>query len=140
MLFTQNVLVYLAFLLVPVMAFVLNRTTYGMNVKAVGENPAAADSLGVSVARIRYIAVLVGSALAGLAGATLLFDVGIFQQNLTQSEGFIAVALVYFGAWRPVGVMAGSLLYGLTQRPSCRGRGSGSSRSASPTWRRRRRP
>jgi len=114
-LFTQNALVYLAFLFVPVLAFVLNRTTYGMNVKAVGENPAAADSLGVSVARTRYIAVIVGSSLAGLAGATLLFDVGIFQQNLTQSEGFIAVALVYFGAWRPLGVLFGSLLYGLTQ-------------------------
>jgi len=114
-LFTQNVLVYVAFAFVPVLAFVLNRTTYGMNVKAAGENPAAADSLGVSVARTRYIAVIAGSALAGLAGATLLFDVGIFQQNLTQSEGFIAVALVYFGAWRPVGVLLGSLLYGLTQ-------------------------
>ena len=97
------------------LAFVLNRTTYGMNVKAVGENPAAADSLGVSVTRTRYIAVIVGSSLGGLAGATLLFDVGIFQQNLTQSEGFIAVALVYFGAWRAWGVLLGALLYGLTQ-------------------------
>jgi general nucleoside transport system permease protein len=114
-LFTQNALVYAAFLLVPVLAFVLNRTTYGTNVKAVGENPAAADSLGVSVARTRYIAVIIGSSLGGLAGATLLFDVGIFQQNLTQSEGFIAVALVYFGAWRAWGVLLGALLYGMTQ-------------------------
>jgi len=100
---------------VPVVAFVLNRTTYGMNTKAVGENPAAADSLGVSVTRIRYSAVIVGSTLAGLAGATLLMDVGIFQQNITNAMGFIAVALVYFGAWRPIGVLFGSLLYGLTQ-------------------------
>lgn len=114
-LFTQNAFVYTAFLLVPVLWLVLERTTYGMNVKAAGENPAAADSLGVSVARTRYIAVTVGSSLAGLAGATLLFDVGIFQQNLTQSEGFIAVALVYFGAWRPLGILLGSLLYGMTQ-------------------------
>jgi len=111
----QDVLVYTAFALVPVVAFVLNRTTYGMNVRAVGENPAAADSLGVSVARIRYSAVIVGSTLAGLAGATLMVDVGIFQQNITNAQGFIAVALVYFGAWRPVGVLLGSLLYGLTQ-------------------------
>ena len=111
--FKQNLLVYFAFLLVPALTFVLYRTTYGVKVQAVGENPAAADSLGVSVARIRYSAVIFGSAMAGLAGATLLILDGIFQQNLTQSAGFIAVALVYFGAWRPSGVMAGSLLYGL---------------------------
>jgi len=115
MFFKQTVLVYLAFLLVPVVTFVLNRTTYGLNIRAAGENPAAADSLGVSVARIRYSTVILGSTLAGLAGSTLLIETGIFQENLTQSAGFIAVALVYFGAWRPVGVMAGALLYGLTE-------------------------
>jgi simple sugar transport system permease protein len=114
MFFDQNVLVYLAFVLVPVVAFLLNRTTYGLNLKAVGENPAAADSLGVSVTVVRYSAVILGSTLAGLAGATLLIETGIFQENLTQGAGFIAVALVYFGAWRPAGVMAGALLYGLT--------------------------
>ena len=113
MFFDQSLLVYLAFLLVPVVTFVLNRTTYGLKIKAVGENPAAADSLGVSVARIRWSTVLIGCTFAGLAGAALLMYGGIFQINLTQSEGFIAVALVYFGAWRPVGVMFGSLLYGL---------------------------
>jgi general nucleoside transport system permease protein len=113
MLFRQSLLVYLAILLVPVLTLVLNRTTYGTKVKAVGENPAAADSLGVSVNRIRYSTVILGNALAGLAGATLAMELGIFQQNLTQGEGFIAVALVYFGAWRPGGVLAGSLLYGL---------------------------
>lgn len=112
-LFKQSWLVYVAFLLVPALTFVLNRTSYGMKIRAVGENPAAADTLGVSVSRIRYSTVLIGCSLAGLAGATLLLMVGIFQQDLTNSEGFIAVALVYFGAFRPVGVMAGSLLYGL---------------------------
>jgi len=113
MFFTQNWLVYLAFLLVPVLTFVLNRTTYGMKIRAVGENPAAADTVGVSVAKIRYSTVITGCALAGLAGATLLLLIGIFQEDITNSEGFIAVALVYFGAWRPLGVMAGSLLYGM---------------------------
>ncbi len=113
MFFNQTLLVYLAFLLVPVVAFILNRTTFGLKIRAVGENPAAADSLGVSVARIRWSAVLIGCTFAGLAGASLLMYGGIFQINLTQSEGFIAVALVYFGAWRPIGVMFGSLLYGL---------------------------
>jgi general nucleoside transport system permease protein len=114
-LFQQDLLVYIAFALVPIVAFVLDRTTFGLNVKAVGENPAAADSLGVGVARTRYATCMIGSTLAGLAGATLLIDVGIFQQNLTNAMGFIAVALVYFGGWRPLGVMLGSLLYGMTQ-------------------------
>jgi simple sugar transport system permease protein len=113
MFFQANVMVYVAFLLVPALAFVLRRTSYGTSIRAVGENPAAADSLGVSVARIRYSTVAIGSTLAGVAGATLALQLGIFQQNLTQGLGFIAVALVYFGAWRPLGVMAGSLLYGM---------------------------
>jgi general nucleoside transport system permease protein len=114
MLFKQTALVYLAFLLVPVATFVLNRTTYGMKIKACGENPSAADTVGVSVARIRWSTVLIGCTMAGIAGAALLLYDGIFMENLTQSEGFIAVALVYFGAWKPVGVMGGSVLYGLT--------------------------
>jgi simple sugar transport system permease protein len=113
MFFQANAMVYVAFLLVPALAFVLRRTSYGTNLRAVGENPAAADSLGVGVARIRYSTVAIGSTLAGVAGATLALQLGIFQQNLTQGQGFIAVALVYFGAWRPLGVMAGSLLYGM---------------------------
>lgn len=113
MFFQQNWLVYLAFVLVGVLTLVLNRTSYGLKIRAVGENPAAADTVGVGVARIRYSTVLIGCGLAGLAGATLLLLIGIFQEDLTNSEGFIAVALVYFGAWRPVGVMAGSLLYGM---------------------------
>ena len=111
--FQHGLLVYGALLLVPVFAFVLNRTTYGTNIKAVGENPAAADSLGVSVARIRYSTVILGSMMAGLGGAALALELGIFQSNLTQGLGFIAIALVYFGAWRPWGVLTGSLLYGL---------------------------
>jgi simple sugar transport system permease protein len=113
MFFQANLMVYLAFILVPVLTFVLNRTTFGTNIRAVGENPAAADSLGVSVDRVRYTTVILGSTLAGVAGAALALELGIFQSNLTQGEGFIAVALVYFGAWRPIGVMAGSLLYGM---------------------------
>lgn len=112
--FQQTILVYLAFLLVPVVTIVLNRTTYGLKVRAAGENPAAADSVGISIAKIRWSTVLFGCTMAGLAGAALLLYDGIFMENLTQSEGFIAVALVYFGAWRPAGVMGGSLLYGLT--------------------------
>jgi simple sugar transport system permease protein len=113
MFFEQNLLIYLTFLLVPAIAFVLYHTTYGTKVLAVGENPAAADSVGISVAKIRYSTVIFGCTMAGLAGAALLLLDGIFQEDLTQSAGFIAVALVYFGAWRPAGVMTGSLLYGV---------------------------
>lgn len=113
MFFQHSLIVYVAFLLIPAATFVVNRTTYGMNIKAIGENPEAADSLGVSVARIRYSTLIIGNCLAGLAGAALAIELGIFQQNLTNAMGFIAIALVYFGAWRPAGVMAGSLVFGM---------------------------
>ncbi|MDJ0959895.1 MAG: ABC transporter permease [Acidimicrobiia bacterium] len=112
MFFQHSVIVYLAFALVPLSTFVINRTTFGMRIRSVGENPEAADSLGVSVAGVRWATVTIGGTLAGVAGATLAIDLGIFQQNLTNAQGFIAIALVYFGAWRPIGVMLGSLLYG----------------------------
>ena len=110
--FRHNFLVYLAFALVPVAAFVLNRTTFGLMIRAVGQNPEAADAMGVNVARVRYITVILGGMFAGLAGASLSTALlKVFQQNLTAGMGFIAVALVYFGAWRPFGVLAGALLF-----------------------------
>ena len=85
-----------------------------MKIKAVGQNPAAADSLGISVTRIRYFAVILGAIFAGAAGASLSIALlNVFQQNMTSGLGFIAVALVYFGAWSPVGVMWGSLLFSM---------------------------
>ncbi|GBD84465.1 beta-methylgalactoside transporter inner membrane component [bacterium BMS3Abin02] len=111
-LFSHSVIVYGAFLLVPVGAFILNKTTLGLKIRSVGENPEAADTLGVSVAKIRYTTIMFGSMLAGIGGAALAIELGIFQQNLTAGQGFIAIALVYFGAWRPLGVMLGALLYG----------------------------
>lgn len=111
-LFQQSLLVYGAFLLVPLAWWILEKTTWGLRIKAVGQNPAAADSLGVDVNRVRYVSVCLGSALAGLAGASLsLAMVNLFQENLTGGMGFIAVALVYFGSWRPVGIMLGALLF-----------------------------
>lgn len=111
-LFNQNVLVYLAFLLVPIMGFVLNKTNFGLMVRAVGQTPEAADAMGVNVTLVRYITVILGGILAGLAGASLSISlINTFQQNLTGGLGFITVALVYFGGWRPRGVMIGSLLF-----------------------------
>lgn len=112
-LFQHTPLVYLSILLVPVMWLVVNKTTFGLNIRAVGETPEAADTLGVSVKLTRLYAILIGNALAGLAGAALVVPFGTFQQNLTSGRGFIAVALVYFGAWRAIGVLSGSLLFGL---------------------------
>lgn len=113
MFFDHSIIVYVAFLLVPLFALLINKTPFGMNVRAIGENPEAVDSLGVSVAKVRYSALIIGSGLAGLAGAALAIELGIFQQNLTNAMGFIAIALVYFGAWRPFGVLAGSLVFGM---------------------------
>ncbi|HTP08333.1 MAG TPA: ABC transporter permease [Anaerolineae bacterium] len=111
-LFNQSVVVYGAFLLVPLAWFVLERTTWGLKIKAVGQSPAAADSLGVSVNRVRYVCVCVGGMLAGIAGASMsLATVKLFQDNLTAGLGFIAVALVYFGGWRPLGILLGALLF-----------------------------
>jgi ABC-type uncharacterized transport system permease subunit len=111
-LFSNSIVVYGAFLLVPIAWFVLERTTWGLKIKAVGQSPAAADSLGVSVNRVRYFCVCLGGALAGLAGASMSLSlVNLFQDNLTAGLGFIAVALVYFGGWRPLGILIGALLF-----------------------------
>jgi simple sugar transport system permease protein len=112
-LFEHSLLVYLAFALVPIVSLVINKTTFGLNVRAVGETPEAADTLGVSVNGTRVAAIMIGNTMAGLAGAALALELGVFQQNLTSGRGFIAIALVYFGAWRPAGVMAGALLFGI---------------------------
>ncbi len=111
-LFQHNILVYIAFALVPISVWVLNRTNFGLQVRAVGQNPAAADSMGVSVARVRYITVTLGGMMAGLAGGSLSIAItNVFQENMTAGAGFIAVALVYFGAWSPWRVMGGALLF-----------------------------
>ena len=113
-LFRHNLLVYGAFALVPIAWFILNKTTFGLKVRAVGQNPEAADTLGISVARIRYATATIGGALAGVAGASLSIALlNLFQQNITSGQGFIAVALVYFGAWKPYRVMIGCLLFSM---------------------------
>ncbi len=112
--FNQNLLVYGAFLMVPLCWFILNKTSLGLKIRAVGENPEAADSLGVSVARVRYFTIILGGTLSGVAGASLSIALlNVFQQNMTSGLGFIAVALVYFGGWRAVGVLGGALLFSL---------------------------
>lgn len=112
--FQQNFLVYIAYLMVPISWFVLNKTTLGLKIRAVGENPEAADTLGVSVSGVRYFTQIFGGVMSGIAGASLSIALlNVFQQNLTSGLGFIAVALVYFGGWRPFGVLVGSLIFSM---------------------------
>jgi len=112
--FNHSVLVYGAFALVPISWWVINHTTLGLAIRAVGQNPQAADSLGVSVAQVRYLTITLGGTLAGIAGASLSISLlNVFQEGMTNGQGFIAVALVYFGSWTPVGVLAGAMLFSL---------------------------
>ena len=112
-LFSQDLMEYLAFVTLIIIVFVVGRTTFGLNLRAVGENPSAADTLGVSVPKIRYIAVVIGATLAGVGGAYLALSSHAFQaENITAGRGFIAVAMVYFGKWRPTRAFFGTFLFG----------------------------
>ncbi|MGD1817822.1 MAG: ABC transporter permease [Pleomorphochaeta sp.] len=115
-LFSHNILVYVAFLFVPLSVYVLFKTPWGLRVRAVGTFPRAADSLGINVNRVRFQALAVGGAFAGLAGAYLsLCQAKMFSDEMIAGRGFIAVALVYFGHWDPVKIMWGALLFSLAQ-------------------------
>lgn len=114
LLFNHDLSVYLAGLLVPATWFLLHQTTLGLNIRAVGENPSAAESSGVSVGQIRYIATLLGAGLAGLGGAVLtVAQLHLFREEITAGRGWIAVALVIFARWRPGLALAGALLFGV---------------------------
>ena len=112
-LFGQPWLVYGAWAVVPAAAFVLARTKFGLAVRAAGDVPFAVDAAGISVARVRYAAILIGGALAGLAGAFLsVVDVHTFTPNITQGQGFVALALSMLGRWRPGRILIGALVFG----------------------------
>lgn len=111
--------VVIAFALVPLTWYVLYRTPFGLRLRAVGENPEAADAAGVSVARMRYTAVLLSGALAAIGGAYLsIGQSSLFTRNMTAGRGFIALAALIFGKWRPVQTMLGCLLFGFTEAVS----------------------
>jgi len=115
-LFAHDPVVYLALLAVPASAWLLYRTPWGLRVRAVGAHPRAADTMGTSVARVRYQALMLGGAMAGLGGAYLsLCQARMFADDLVAGRGFIAVALVYFGRWTPLGILGGALLFSLAQ-------------------------
>jgi general nucleoside transport system permease protein len=109
----HNLLVYIAFLAVPVTWFVLYRTRFGLRLRAVGENPKAVDTAGVSVTRLRYQAVLITGLLCGFAGAFFSIAQGNgFGNNMTAGKGFIALAALIFAKWKPVPAMFTCLLFG----------------------------
>jgi simple sugar transport system permease protein len=112
--FQQNVAVYLSGALLIAVWFALTRTAWGLNVRAVGQYPAAADTSGVNVARVRYVATIIGAALAGLGGAVLTVgQLQLFKENITAGRGWIAVGLVVFSRRRPALAFLGALLFGI---------------------------
>lgn len=112
-LFHQNLLVYLAFLIVPLVRFILYRTRYGLHLRAAGERPEAADALGLGVYRLRWQALLISGALTGLAGAYLTLGyANTFVEGMSAGRGFIALSIVILGEWRPLGVALAAVLFG----------------------------
>jgi ABC-type uncharacterized transport system permease subunit len=121
----HNVLVYIAALAVPLVAFVIYRTRFGLRLRAVGENPQAVDTAGVSVAALRYRALLCNGVLCGLAGAYLSIAHGAgFVRDMTAGKGYLALAALIFGKWRPLPTLLACLLFAFTDALQARLQGA----------------
>jgi len=117
----QTALVYLALVMVPLSAYVLGRTRFGLRLRACGEHPAAVDTAGISVARLRYAAVLIASALCGVAGASIATAQGAgFQRDMIAGRGYIALAAMILGGWRPWPILLACLAFGLLDAAAIR--------------------
>ncbi|TFI55672.1 ABC transporter permease [Mastigocladus laminosus UU774] len=111
--FQQDILVYISIILVFLVAWFLQKTRAGLILRSVGESSIAADALGLPVNRVRYLAVLFGGAMAGLAGAYLsLAYTPFWAENMTAGRGWIAIALVVFATWKPIRILLGAYLFG----------------------------
>ena len=113
-LFNNPPITYLTFVLVFAIQYMLFRTRWGLRTRAVGEHPRAADTVGINVYMVRYVNVMLGGAIAGLAGAFLTLEaVGSFERAMTNGRGFVALAVMIFGRWTPLGAWGAALLFGL---------------------------
>ncbi len=114
----QSIMVYLGYLFIPLAWFFINRTRPGLHLRAVGENPTAADAMGINVYRMRYLYVFVGGVLAGLAGGTISLAIspGWFSELTTSGQGWIAVGLVIFAQWDPFRAAFGAYAFGALRR------------------------
>lgn len=121
-LFTEvSLLIIIGLLLVPASLWLLSRTVFGLRLQSVGENPLAADTLGIDVTFYRYSGVLLSGAFAGLAGAFLSIEhTGMYVEGMTQGKGFIALAAMIIGGWSPIGALFASLLFGFAESASLR--------------------
>jgi ABC-type uncharacterized transport system permease subunit len=116
LLFHNTIYVYLMFILVFGLAWAMYRTRWGLRLRAVGEHPGAADTVGIDVVGTRYRAVILGGAVAGLAGTWFTLDaVSGFDENMTAGRGFIALAAVIFGRWHPIGAFVAALVFGFAE-------------------------
>ncbi len=113
-LFDENMFFYAAVVLVALTSFGLFRTRWGLRVRSVGEHPKAAESVGISVARVRYSTVILGGAVAGLGGVAFIATQGQFQPGITSGYGYIALAAMIFGKWKPSGAVVASVLFGVS--------------------------
>ena len=112
-LFNQSPVIYIMFLMILFTHFFYNYTKWGLRIRAVGENPKAADTLGINVFRLRYISVLVSGAIGGFAGAYMsIGQIGFFQESMSAGKGFLGLAAMIFGNWNPGGAFLGSLIFG----------------------------
>jgi len=112
-LFNHNILVYLMLPIIIILMIVLYKTTIGLNIRSVGDNPLASEGLGVSVVRTRYLATIFAGIMCGWAGAYLsLAEIGTFFEGMIAGRGWIALSLVIFGQWNPLKILVGALLFG----------------------------
>ena len=113
-LFSHDILVYASFAMTFVLMYIINKTRIGLTLKAVGENPHAANAIGIKVLRVRYLAIMFGGVMAGISGAYMsLVYTPMWVENMTAGRGWIALALVVFASWRVGRIMLGAYLFGL---------------------------